>query len=248
MRRVSKIIAAALCVASLGAFGTASAALVSFSNITGSWSAIDPAGITLSDNGTANPQMRWGTAATSHGQSGYDFNAASDFGVNVPPEQMVMLGSFAHVNNPIRGTSLNSAMLTVGINIEVDGEDQGLHNFMFDFTHEETPNGADPCANGDPNYTGVNGWGCADLVTISNSDLSEDFLVNGVLYTVAILGFEVDGMIVSTFETMEKMTNRAKLVGYITVSEVPIPAAIPLFLSGIVGLGFAGRRKKKNAA
>ncbi|MEO1241818.1 MAG: THxN family PEP-CTERM protein [Pseudomonadota bacterium] len=249
MRKFSKLIATALCAASLGAFGSASAAIVSFENITGSWSAIDPAaGIAISNNGTANPSLRWGNPATNRGQSGYDFAGAADTMVDVPPNTNVALGTFTHRNNPITGTSLNEATLTVAIDIVVDGQDQGSRNFMFDFSHEETPNGANPCANGEANGSGVNVNGCADLVTVTDSILSEDFLVNGVLYTIAILGFEVGGDIVSTFETIEKMKNRATLVGYITVSEVPIPAAIPLFLSGIAGLGFAGRMKKKQKA
>lgn len=245
MRTFSKLIAAAVCAATLGA--TASAAPVNFNNITGSWSSVDPAGVTVSNNGTANPSMRWGTPQGS-GQSGYDFNAAADFQVEVPPNTDVTLGSFSHLNNPITGTSLNSATLTVAIDIVVDGIAQGSRNFVFDFTHEETPNGANPCANGGAQGVGVNVNGCADLVTVTNNNLSEDFLVDGVLYTIAILGFKVGDDIVSTFETIEQMTNTAQLIGRVTVAEVPIPAAIPLFLSGIAGLGFAGRMRKKKAA
>jgi len=36
-------------------------------------------------------------------------------------------------------------------------------------------------------------------------------------------------------------------VSSITVNDVPIPGAIPLLISGLAGLGFAGRRKKKTA-
>jgi hypothetical protein len=245
MKTLSKLIASALCAASLGAFGAASAAPVTFSNITGSWSNVAPAsGITVSNNGTANPSMRWGDPATNAGQSGYDFAAAGDFSVNVPPDQEVSLGTFSHLNNPINGTSLTSATLTVAIDIVINGMAQGTRNFVFDFTHQETPNGADPCANGDANGAGANVNGCADLVTVSNTNLSEDFLVDGVLYTIAILGFEVGGNIVSTLETIEQMTNNAQLIASITVSEVPLPGALILMLSGVMGLGFAGRRKK----
>lgn len=246
MRTITKILAAGFCAATLGA--TASAAPVSFSNITGSWSDVDPAGVTVSNNGTANPSMRWGTPATNDGQSGYDFDAAADTVVNVPPNTEVVLGEFSHLNNPITGTELNSATLTVAIDIAVDGMAQGTRNFVFDFTHDETPNGANPCANGGANGSGVNVNGCADLVTVTDSIMSEDFLVNGVLYTISILGFKVGDNIVTTFETIEQMTNTAQLIGSITVSEVPIPAAIPLFLSGMAGLGFVGRMRKKKAA
>ena len=246
MRTFSKFVAAAVCAATLTA--TASAAPVSFSNITGSWSSVDPAGVTISDNGTANPSMRWGTPFGQPDQSGYDFNAAADFSVGVPPNTDVNLGTFSHLNNPITGTSLNTATLTVAIDIVVDGIAQGSRSFMFDFTHNETPNGDDPCANGGANGVGLNVNGCADMVSVTNNNLSEDFLVDGLLYTIAIVGFKVGGNIVTSFETIEEMTNTAQLIGRITVAEVPIPAAIPLFLSGIAGLGFAARMRKKKAA
>ena len=35
------------------------------------------------------------------------------------------------------------------------------------------------------------------------------------------------------------------VVAQLTISEVPVPAALPLLLSGMAGLGFASRRKKK---
>ncbi len=248
MRTSPKLFVATFCAAVLGTISAAFAAPVSFSNISGSWSAVSPGGITVNNNGTANPELRWGTPATNNGQSGYDFDAAADTSVDVPPNAMVELGTFAHINNPIYDTSLNSATLTVAIDISVDGQAQGTRSFMFDFTHDETSNGADPCANGGANGGGVNVNGCADLVTVTNNNLSEDFMVNGVLYTIAILGFEVNGMIVDTLETIEQMTNSAMLIGYVTVAEVPIPAAIPLFLSGIAGLGFVGRTKKKKTA
>lgn len=246
MRTFSKFVAAAVCAATLAA--TASAAPVSFSNITGSWSSVDPAGITISDNGTANPSMRWGTPFEQPDQSGYDFNAAADFSVGVPPNTDVNLGTFSHLNNPITGTSLNTATLTVAIDIVVDGIAQGSRSFMFDFTHNETPNGDDPCANGGANGVGVNINGCADMVSVTNNNLSEDFLIDGLLYTIAIVGFKVGGNIVTSFETIEEMTNTAQLIGRVTVAEVPIPAAIPLFLSGIAGLGFAARMRRKKAA
>ncbi|NOX94118.1 MAG: hypothetical protein GXP04_03185 [Alphaproteobacteria bacterium] len=246
MRIFSKLATSVLCAASLGVFGAALATPVSFSNITASWTDISPAtGITISNNNSANPSMRWGTPATNAGQSGYDFLAAGDFSVNAPPNQQVTLGTFSHLNNPITGTSLSSATLNVAIDIAINGVDQGSRNFMFDFSHFETPNNANPCANGGANGSGVNVNGCADLVTVTNNNLSEDFLVDGVLYTIAILGFKVGDDIVSTFETIERMTNNAVLIATITVAEVPIPGALILMLSGVMGLGFAGRTKKK---
>lgn len=245
MRQASKFILSALCAASL--CSAASAAPVSVSNITGSWSDVDPAANgTITNNGTANPSLRWGTPATNNGQSGYDFNAAADTVVNVPPNSEFDLGTFTHINNPINsGTSIDSAKLTVSLDIEIDGVDQGSRDFIFDFIHDETPNGADPCANGEDNDQGVNINGCADLVSVTTAMLSENFMVNDLLYTITILGLRADGEFLSIFETIERKINTGTLVANVTVSEVPIPAALPLFLAGIAGLGFAGRGKKK---
>ncbi len=246
MRAFNKLIVTALCAASFGAFNAALATPVSFSNITASWTDISPTtGITVFNNNSAIPSMRWGRPATNAGQSGYDFLAAADFSVNAPPNQQVTLGAFSHLNNPIRGTSLNSATLNVAIDIAINGVDQGSRTFMFNFSHNETPNNANLCANGGANGSGVNINGCADLVTVTNSNLSEDFFADGILYTIAILGFKVGDDIITTFETIERMTNNAVLVATITVAEVPIPGALVLMFSGVMGLGFAGRTKKK---
>lgn len=44
---------------------------------------------------------------------------------------------------------------------------------------------------------------------------------------------------IGAFETNDEFRIKS-----LTVSEVPIPAALPLFIAGLAGLGFAGRRKK----
>ena len=246
MRLIPNIIAPVAGLFSLGVFTIAAAAPVSISNITASWENISPAsGIAVTNNNTATPSMRWGSPVTSLGQSGYDFVAAADTTVNAPPDQSFTLGSFTHRNNPITNTSLSAATLSVTTDITVDGLAQGSRTFNFDFTHTETPNGANPCANGGPNNSGVNVNGCADLVTVSEGAFSEDFLINGVLYKIAVVGFKVGDDVVSTFETIERKINTAQLIATVTtVSEVPLPGAVVLMLSGLFGLGFASRKKK----
>lgn len=227
----SRAIAAAAAV-SFVTFGSAFAGEVVLSDIKGSWINVDPnSGISVYDNDSASPSMRWGTAATSRGRSGYDFDASSDITTDVPPDQQVTLGQFVHRNNPIRGTSLESATLQIDLNVSVDGNDLGMRTFFFDFTHDETNNSGSFC--------------CNDLITVSTNSMSQMFEMGGVNYTLSILGFNVNGNIVDTFSTKEKKNNYAYLVASImAMNEVPLPAALPLFLAGLAGLGFAGRGRK----
>ncbi|MGE0409188.1 MAG: THxN family PEP-CTERM protein [Amphiplicatus sp.] len=229
-------ILAGLAVGAFAVFATAAnAATVSFSNITGAWSnstGVSPGTFTVTGNGTSTATLAWGNPVPSSGpKSSYVFGAASNTNVNVPPNAQLTLGTFTHNNFPIAnpGPELESTVLTVAMNIAVDGNPQGLFNFVFNFDHDETANvGGGNC--------------CNDIVTITNSGLSQNFSVNGLLYTVSILGFQVGGNIVGAFSTVEGQANNANLIA--VVSAVPIPGAIPLFLAGLAGLGYSLRRRK----
>ena len=56
-----------------------------------------------------------------------------------------------------------------------------------------------------------------------------------VLYSDAVSGFDIFGLSNGVSNIYAFNTN--------SVSQVPLPAALPLFLAGIAGLGFAGRKK-----
>jgi hypothetical protein len=214
----------------------------------------DGAGAIITDNSnSANPTMRWGSPATGSGQSGYDFAvAAGGVSVDVPPNSSPFaLGTFTHINQPIfAGTgSLQSATLALDAAIEIAGIMQGVLTFNFDFLHNETPNSADPCADGGALGVGVNDNGCADIVTVTASSLSETFIVDGLRYTLSVLGFSQDGgaTISNSFTTRESALNPASLYGSVSVSEVPIPGALPLLLSGMAGFAAMKRRRKTPA-
>ena len=66
----------------------------------------------------------------------------------------------------------------------LDNVSQGFKSFVFDFVHNETDNGANPCANGGANNAGVNINGCADSVTFLYNSLSDSFTVDGIEYTL----------------------------------------------------------------
>ena len=239
MKVIKSFAAAAFTAAVIGAFGVANAAPVDLTNITGGWSNVVPTEasspyISTSGNGTDTATVSWGNPASNAGQSSYVFEASSDINVNVPPDSLVTLGTFTHNNNPVYAPSITAATLTVSLDLAIDSIAQGAYDFVFDFTHNETPNsGPGNC--------------CNDEVSVADSSLSQDFLLDGVLYTISIVGFRLgDGTIVDVFSTIEGQANTAELVGMITasVAEVPIPGALVLMLSGLAGLGFSSRKQK----
>lgn len=227
--------------------GVSNADTIEFNSILATWIDISPvAGVSTSGQGTDFASMRWGTPPVDGDpQSGYDFAAsATPFAVVVPPSPSAdfVLGEFAHLNNPIFAPSLESATLQLDIDLKVNSTPIGVLSFFFDFTHTETPNGANPCANGDPNGTGVNINGCADIVTITFNDLSDTFELGGTLYTLNITGFMTDGGLVQGFETIEAQANYADIMANIAIAQVPEPGTLALFGLGLLGLGFARRK------
>lgn len=250
---------AALSFASSTALAVPATSTITFDPITASWINVNPATVSVSGNGTQSPSLRWGTPATWFGgQSGYDFVAASPpVTITIPPSPSAdfSLGEFTHINNPIVGTSLTSATLQIDTGITVDSTSIGSRSFLFDFTHNETPNAANPCANGEPNGgTGVNQNGCADIITVSVSTLTDSFEVGGVDYTLNILGFQAtsgpnNGSFVAGFETVERATNTAVILSNAdaTANVVPEPATLALLGGGVAGIGWIGRRRRKAA-
>lgn len=239
-------------IATLGLVTPAMSASLSLNTIDGEWQNASP-----SVSGEGTNQIRWGTPVyTTDGlfysrlsyllnngqQSGYNFDASGD--MVVEEETTFVLGTFTHLNYPIRDTLLRSVDLSLSFMVE--GVADAITS-VFSFDHWETHNEAVVCANGDGQGIGRNNTnGCADRVTATlNEAMSETFMIDGVTYILDITGFLHEGELMTDFWTLENASNEALLVGSFRVvpSEVPLPASGLLLLGGLAGLAMARRRK-----
>ena len=248
------------CGAAIGALALAApyaaANSIDIDSVVGNWTATDPGAPDVS--GLNTDTISWGTPPLFGDQSSYVFD-----GVAPPPQtgfnlgEVFQVGTFTHNNNPILAPSLNTAELTINSQIGVTQGTTDLGTFnvvsVFDFAHFETPNSADPCADGGSNGSGVNINGCADRVTFTtNVGQSSGFEVAGVEYILNLTGFLTNGSVADEFWTVERQSNEAFLKGEVVdrTTVVPIPAAAWLFgsaLLGAVGLGRRNSKKKREA-
>ncbi len=230
------------------------AATVDFTNIKGEWFDIVSLGgpaPAFAGNGTASATARWGND-TGAGRSGYNFDAIGIPQLTVTPpagSAVVNIAQFTHVNQPITGgTSISEIKLRFTTDILVDGDYLDTVTFIYDFAHDETNNGADPCAYGGANGQGVNINGCADRVlTVFNSQ-SEFFDVGGFDYALDVVGFLVDGNPATSFLTQESANNEAFLQGKLVLyseAGVPEPATWAMMIAGFGMVGFAARRRRE---
>lgn len=209
------------------------------------WENTVPASVTTDNTDpTGTVTARWGDPATADGQSGYDFTAEATPINGISVNSIFDLGTFVHQNFPIFDDG--SVPGTLDLRLEIGGTltDPGATAFavtsIFSFTHTETPNDGNPCAEGGAQP-------CPDLVeVVLNSGASTSVNIDGVDYFFSVSGFEVDGTPVSSFLTLESQSNQAILQGTFTadVNVVPLPAAGWMLLAGVGGLAALRRRKK----
>lgn len=233
----------------------ASAAVVTFENIVGTWS--NPIGgsqISYIDNGTDDSSIRWGQS-TGEGKSGYDFEAISIPGLTVLPpggSDVANIALFRHVNRPITGNAISGVTLTFTTDVKLDGNYLDTVNFVYTFNHTETPNNAHPCAFGGANGQGVNSSGCADRVLVNFNSQSDYFVIDGLKYALDVVGFLVGDDPATAFLTKEDRTNSAYLRGRVVlyseaVDGVPEPATWAMMIMGFGLVGWASRRRAGQA-
>lgn len=239
-------------VLALGVAGSAAAAVqVEFKNVTGQWSNPVGASVSYSGNGTDNAKVRWGTS-TGQGKSGYNF-IGSDFSAvldqDIDSSGAVNIGEFQHVNFPITGNSISNITLLFTTDVWVGSDFLGTKTFEYNFSHLETTNSSNPCANGGANGSGVNVNGCADRVTMNFNSNSEVFKIGNKAYTLNLDGFLVDGSPSGGFWTKEGQVNSAFIRGkidlYSVASAVPEPASWALMIVGFGGAGAMIRSRRR---
>ena len=199
-------------------------------------------------------KISWGEPAGSS-QSYYQFTGAQPpETVAVAPSTNFLLGTFTHGNFPIySGGGITGVKLDVTLAMAIPSNGAGggtntTKTFTYNFSHWETPNSANPCANGGTNGVGVNVNGCADRALILNPTPNQTFTIDDVEYTL-LMRFSQDGgqTFASQFWTIEGLANSAQLYGYFTTEVVPEPGFYGMLGLGLAGLYAAVRRRRAQA-
>lgn len=234
---------------------------ITFGNFTGEWlnAVTSDGGDSTSTSGTeTDPVLSWGRPATSEGQTSYTFESEAAFTTlfdsSAETSDIFNLGTFTHSNNPIYSPTLVSVDLKLTTTVQVGDLEAAPVEFLFSFSHDETPNSASPCKYDDSTQPGVNDNGCADSITLTSSLFTQTFTIGNTDYTIAIEGFKVGETTVDSFLTKEKADNEAIIIAKVTSYEAIVtgggesgtPTDVPepehTAIAGILFSLYGGRR------
>jgi 3-isopropylmalate/(R)-2-methylmalate dehydratase small subunit len=185
--------------------GTVQAAQIKILSIDSSWdvkSIVDLRGGNGNLTGNGTNEIRWGQSFPGHqGRSGFRFNETAE-GTSHDANTLFNVGVFTHMNRVIyQDQYMERAQLNMQVRASFDGVERTfVTSYMFSLW--ETPNFANPCANGEKNNlnshgkpTGggsfLNQSGCADRVQLlKNDSLTDQFTHNGLTYSFELFGFD----------------------------------------------------------